>query len=340
MQIKPVPDKKVWEKFISFHSPQSLFQSWYWGETVIRSRDKKNVFLSRYGLTDSGNNLKGIFQIIKVLARRGTFLHVRHGPVLTDCNSDALKNVIDFLTDLARKEKAAFIRISPLIKPDDILKQIFKKSGFIDSPLQNIDAENCWVLDLDKSEEELLKGMRKTTRYLIRWALKNNVVITKTDDFKNLKDFQSLYDLTSKRHHFIKHTAIREEFEIFASSNQALLFKGYYQNKLLAAAIIIFYQNQAIYHHSASIDQKIPVNYLLQWEVIKEAKKRGLPVYNFWGISPSQKKNHPWNNLTLFKKGFGGREVVYNHCQDLPLNKFSYLATFLVEYIRKTLKGF
>jgi lipid II:glycine glycyltransferase (peptidoglycan interpeptide bridge formation enzyme) len=107
----------------------------------------------------------------------------------------------------------------------------------------------------------------------------------------------------------------------------------------LSAALIIFYNYQAIYHHSASIEQKIPVNYLLQWEIIKEAKKRGKKIYNMWGICPEDKRRHPWKGLTLFKKGFGGRIVEYLHAQDYPLSSF-YCTTYIIECLRKYIKGY
>jgi len=104
--------------------------------------------------------------------------------------------------------------------------------------------------------------------------------------------------------------------------------------------MILFYNHQAIYHHSASIPSKAPVNYLLQWEVIKEAKRRGKSVYNFWGIAPDGLDRHPWKNLTLFKKGFGGEQVNYLHAHDYPVSKLGYRFNYLVEYFRKIYKGY
>ncbi|OGG18034.1 hypothetical protein A3D78_00875 [Candidatus Gottesmanbacteria bacterium RIFCSPHIGHO2_02_FULL_39_14] len=340
MRIKIIDDKNQWEKFITSHSPQSFFQSWNWGETINRTRDKKVLFLNRYGLFNDNNVLIGIFQLVKVNARRGIFLHIRHGPILSQWDKPVLYFLKNYLIQLSKIEKASFVRLSPLVLPQNNLDRLFNKMGFVNSPIASLDGEYCWVLDLDKSEDDLLKSMRKTTRYLIRWALKNNIVINTSADRKDLDEFLDLYHLTAKRQHFAKHQGIKEEFEIFGSQHQALIFKGYYQKKLLSAAIIIFYQNQAIYHHSASRQQKIPVNYLLQWQAIRQAKKRQMKMYNFWGIAPPFRNRHPWNNLTLFKKGFGGRIIEYYHCRDLPVNKLSYLKTYTVEYLRKIMKGY
>jgi len=83
---------------------------------------------------------------------------------------------------------------------------------------------------------------------------------------------------------------------------------------------------------------KIPVSYLLQWEAIKEGKKRGCKTYNFWGIAPESeleaKKDHPWKGLSLFKKGFGGYKKEYVKTQDFPLS-WKYWPIYLFEEIRK-----
>ncbi len=112
-----------------------------------------------------------------------------------------------------------------------------------------------------------------------------------------------------------------------------------HQGEVLAGAIILFWGNQAFYHHGASVSTKIPASYLLQWKAIIEAQKRGIKVYNLWGIAPEDKPNHPWRGLTLFKKGFGGREIKYIHAHDFPLSPFYTLAR-TVETVRRIKKGY
>ena len=335
MEVRELKDKKVWESFIIKYSPVALFQSWNWGE-VIR---KMGQNFWRIGVYDNDGKLVAIAQVIKVKARRGTFLHVRHGPVLSAVNEKYFKFFIDFLKSLGKKEKAGFIRISPLLDNSDENQQFFRNFGFRNAPIQAMDGEYCWVLDIDKSENELLSGMRKTTRYLIRQAEKLGVEIVKSKKIEDLDQFFSLYKETARRQKFIQHKGIKQEFEELLKDDQIILFKGYHQKNLLAAALIIFYNNQAIYHHSASVEQKIPVNYLLQWEAIKEAKKRGKSIYNFWGVAPEGKSHHPWIGHSLFKRGFGGRVISYIHAQDLPIS-IEYCTTYLVETIRKWRKGY
>lgn len=333
MEIKEITDKNIWEAFVRKNSPQSFFQSWNWGEVI-----NKDHSLSRVGLFDE-NKLVGIAQVNKVSAKKGNFLHIRHGPIFNYWQKKYMNCLIEYLKNLNKSEKTVFLRISPLLQNTIENKSFFKSYGFIDSPIHAMDGEYCWILDLKKTEEELLTGMRKTTRYLIRQAQKLGIEIVKSKDQADIDEFLTLYKQTAKRHNFIEHKGIREEFNILLKDSQILLFKGYFGKKLLSAALIIFYNHQAIYHHSASIEQKIPVNYLLQWEAVKEAKRRNMDIYNFWGIAPDGNNRHPWQGLTLFKKGFGGEKREYLHAQDLPLSLL-YCTTYILEFFRKIRKGY
>lgn len=331
MQVKEITDAHLWEKFISENSPQSFFQSWVWGEIT-----RNNIW--RFGLYND-DKLEGIFQTVKVMARRGTFLQIRHGPVMKSWNKSQLQYFVFFISKFARTQKADFIRCSPLIENTKDNKKLIHQSGFIDSPIHQMDGEYCWLISLSPSEDDILGKMRKTTRYLIRQAGKMGVDIVRSTDDKDIRPFLDLYHETSRRQKFVEHKGIDIEIKEYLKNHTGIIYKGYYQNKLLAVALIIYYQNQAIYHHSASIEQKVPVNYLMQWEIIRDARSRGLKVYNMWGVAPENKINHPWRGLSLFKTGFGGSVKEYLHSQDLPLS-FKYCATYLIETWRKIRRGY
>jgi len=325
MTVKEITSSSAWNAFWEAHASNALFQSWLWGE-VLKARGEK---IWRFGFFE-GSILVGVALVHLVPAKRGKFLHVRHGPILTQNNWE---EVLQHLQKIATDEGAWFVRISPLVR------ELSSGLGLVPSPIHAMDGELCWVLDLNRSEDEILAGMRKTTRYEIRRAQKMGVEIAASKNENDLNHFIELYQKTAKRHGFVPHKAIEEEFRIFSRAGKALLYVGTYQGELLAGAIILFLGNQAIYHHSASLPTPIPVNYLIQWEAIKEAKNRGMKVYNFWGIAPFDNPRHPWRGLTLFKKGFGGREISYIHSQDLPVSPL-YVIPRTIESFRRFVKGY
>lgn len=165
--------------------------------------------------------------------------------------------------------------------------------------------------------------------------------VRSTTKFSDFNLFMRLYAITSKRHGFVPHRGMKEELEVFSKDNQAKLFLAEYKRKVIAGALIILYGDQAVYHHAATDDayKDIPAAYLMQWEIIKEAKNLGKKIYNLWGVVPEDRKNHPWQGLTLFKTGFGGRRVNFIHAQDLPLSPL-YWKTYFIEHTTKVIKGY
>ena len=334
LTMRPIKEPDVWENFLLTHAPKSLFQSWAWGDV----QERLGVRVWRLGFYEN-DVLVAIAQIMKVAARRGTFLHVRHGPVFKEQKREYWKEVLAHIVDFGKQEMAWFIRIGPLIEDCPANRALFSSFGLKPAAIHAMDAEYCWVLELSQPEEQLLAGMRKTTRYELRHAQKLGVVIEQSTEPKDLDAFFELYKETSDRHGFVPHQGIREEFEVYAGQNKAVLLLGKHEGKTLAGAIILFYGNQGIYHHGASLSSKIPASYLVQWEAIRQAKNRGMNVYNFWGIAPENKIKHPWRGITLFKKGFGGREIEYIHAHDLPISPL-YVVSRFVETVRGQLRGY
>lgn len=332
-----ISNKKEWEALLTQPNSSGLypfFQSFDWGEVEKELGDT----LYRFGIFEN-KELVGVCSVIDVHAKRGHFLHVRHGPVFKKISEEILGETVHYLCSLAKEKHASFLRVSPLLLPT--YAHSFAKLSFLPAPIHNMDAEICWVLDIQKSEEEILKQMRKTHRYLIRKAMGMDIKIIQATDKKEIDLFLNLYQNLSKRKHFVPHKGIREEFEVIQKENNAVLFLAYFENRVISGAMIVFTPEMAIYRHGASLQEynHIPASYLLQWEAIREAKKRNKKLYNFWGIAPLDKPNHPWQGLTLFKTGFGGERQEFLHAQDLPIT-MSYWKSYLIEAIRKTLRGY
>ncbi len=335
-KLEEITDKKVWETFLLERAPHTpFFQSWNWGE--VQQNLGNTIF--RFGLYEQ-DVLVGICLVVTIKARRGHYFHLRHGPLLLDFEKQ-FPHFLSLFKEKTKKYHVDFLRMSPILSAGTFDLSFFRKLGFRNAPIHNMDAENTCVLDVQKTEDELLANMRKTTRYLIKKAQKMSIEIVQTTDMKDFGAFNHLYEVTSKRHGFVPHRGMKEELAIFGKDNEAVLFLAKYEGKIIAGSIIIFYGTQAIYHHAASDElfRDIPAPYLLQWEVIKEAKKRGKQFYNFWGVVPENKQKHPWQGLSLFKLGFGGVRENSIHAQDLPLT-FSYWKTFAIETAWRIKRGY
>lgn len=337
MTVSEIENKGIWETFLLNCEEKTFLHSWNWGEF----QKKMNNRIWRLGIYED-SELISLALVVRLSAKRGIFLFVPHGPVVS-IRDGGIKNLIlatllQELTVLAKKEKASFIRISPVWdrNPENI--KIFSELKFREAPI-HMHAEETWELDITAPEENLLKGMRDTTRYLIRRAPRDGVEIVKSDKVGDLGEFNKVYRETVDRNHFVPFSDkyLKNEFDSFSKDNEVLIFLGKYQGETISSAMIIFWSNIAFYHHGASSFKyaKIPASYLLQWEVMKEAANRGCKTYNFWGVAPDDDPKHPWRGLTLFKTGFGGARRNLVKTQDYPLSK-KYWLTYLIETARKS----
>ncbi|MCX6718384.1 MAG: peptidoglycan bridge formation glycyltransferase FemA/FemB family protein [Candidatus Staskawiczbacteria bacterium] len=340
MDIKEVTNKEEWEGFLLKQAEKTFLQSWNWGEFNIKMKAK----IWRLGVY-SNEKLIGVALVIRVSARRGAFLFIPHGPVVSENSTgqdkkEILKLILLHLGNVAKEEKASFIRVSPIFLENEENKNIFLDLGFRDSPMHASAYSATWKLDVYPKEDELFKNMRKTTRYLIKKASENiDISIEKSADEKYVEVYQKLNREVAKRQKFVpfSDSFIKNEFEVFKQDNEVVFLFGKYKGEIIAGAMIIFWSGIAFYHQAASLSKytKLSIPYLLQWEAIKEAKEKGCSVYDFWGFTdPKLFPSHPWAGPTLFKMGFSGYSENYIKTQDFIISK-RYWISYVIESFRK-----
>jgi lipid II:glycine glycyltransferase (peptidoglycan interpeptide bridge formation enzyme) len=305
--IKEIINKLEWEDFLNQEEFILMKQSYKNGEFQKMIGEKYWIF----GIYEN-NKLIGGSLILGVHAKRGNFLFAPYGPIIKNDYKNCLQQFVKFLEIKAKKEGYDFLKFSPFINETEENKNIYKEVGFRKAPI-HILAETSWLLDLSPSEEDLLKNMNKNHRNLINRCIREGVKVDFSVSKEALNEFNELLNYTAKKHNFVRFSKkyIEQEFYSFEKDNEVSILRAYLpkDNKLDASAIVYFYGNSAAYRHGASLvkNKKLPSSYLIQWEAIKEAKRRGLKYYNFWGIAPeSAPNNHPFKGITHFKKGFGG----------------------------------
>lgn len=337
VETKQITQKGEWDAFLKTHDEANFLQSWEWGEF----HERINHPISRTGFYEN-NTLVGVILAVVEPARRARYLTVPGGPIIDWENLTLIETVKQTMRQIAQENNCVFVRVRPQLHNNERSREIFKKMGFTPAPI-HLHAQLTLQLDLSKSEEELMMEMRKNTRYELKKALSGNLRVEHTTDPNSIRSFYELQVELAKRQKFVPFSFpyLSEQFSLFASQNMAYLYSAYHENVLLAQAFIIFYGNEAVYHYGVSTPEgrEYPGAYLLQWEAIREAKRRGMKRYNFWGIAHEHEKNHRFYGLSIFKRGFGGEEIEYLPAQDLVINRGRYTLNKIVEHARKRLRG-
>lgn len=234
-----------------------------------------------------------------------------------------------FFLDYFRERGMVFVRVEP----------INDWEGF-SNPYRivpNRQARDRWILDVTKTELELLGGMHAKTRYNIHLAQRRGVEI-KEDDDVNL--FWNLNKETTRRN---KYTANpKSYYEAILGTAMTYQTTAYYQNTPVASAILLHYKDTLVYLFGASSNRyrHVMAPTFLQWYNIKKAKQLGCHYYDFLGCAPpptdSTKKvaefhryrwdaSHQFSQVTRFKAGFGGQVRSFSEARDIIIDKNKYL---------------
>lgn len=333
LEVREITHKRDWENFVLSCHPNVFLQSWNWGEFHRLMGNK----IFRLGVFE-GRKLVGVALVIKEEAKRGRYFTIPGGPILVNWGDfKSAKAIFNKLKRLGVEEEIDFIRIRPPIPDTPRYHRLFKKLGFRDAPM-HLHAETTLQLDLTQSEEQILAGMRKSTRYLIRRAEREGVKIKVSKDAGDVDILYRLQMQAQERHKFVSFSKefFEKHFKAFVDDDQVALIKANYRGETLAIGMFVFYGDTGTYHYSGSSSKhsKIPTSYAMVWRAIKEAKNRHCRIFDLWGIAPTDSPKHRFAGVTLFKKGFGGQRVDHLHAQDLPL-KASYWPTYIFETIRR-----
>jgi lipid II:glycine glycyltransferase (peptidoglycan interpeptide bridge formation enzyme) len=265
------------------------------------------------------------------------------------------KKIVARLKKIGEKEKAIFIQIEPNVEKMNkapYIEAAMEKLGLVPSA-HPLFTRFTFLLDLTKSEEELLKEMHPKTRYNIRVAQRHGVKISEDNSEKAFSEYLKLTWETTKRQNFYAHT---EKYHLLmwetlrlrsgqASNKQkvdkdrlsAHLLTAKYNNRVLAAWIVFVYNDTLYYPYGASsIEHKETMaSNLMMWEVIKFGKKLGLKKFDMWGsLGPEANPNDPWFGFHRFKQSYGPNLIEFIGSYDLVINPFMYRVYKVVNKIR------
>lgn len=335
IEIREIEDQKIWDDFQNKQEFSNILQSWEWGQ-FQKSLGRKVWY---WGVHD-GEKIIGTCMVHMIPTRLRTHLYTSNGPSIDWTNKDAVKTLIHFLKELGKENNALFVRMDPMIEDTPENSQMLGDLG-LKKATTNIQAENKWYLDVTTSEEDLLAGMKKNTRYSIRRSEREGVTVKYSHNVEDFEKFWGLFNQTVERQKFVPHTKEYYTKQIESFPQKYRIYWAEYKGDVLATALIPFYGNTGFYlHASASVNRLknvFPAHSLI-WEVVKDAKKENLKYFDFWGIAPTDDPKHPWSGFSFFKKSFGGFRKDLVRAYDLSLSP-KYQLVRILEKTRRLWGG-
>jgi lipid II:glycine glycyltransferase (peptidoglycan interpeptide bridge formation enzyme) len=300
-------------------------QSWEWGE----ARKKMGIEVLRLGEYQN-DVLKHVYQI--------TYHRIPYTPYKIGylprsiMPSDA---AVELIYSESKKRNAIFFKIEPNEPYESETPALLTLSNHPLFP------EWTQILDLNESEDQLLKKMKSKTRYNIHLAKKKGIVVKEMTNDKGFEIFSDLYFKTTERQKYKGHTVDyhRIIFEYLKNSSSHI-FIAFYNDKPLAAYHVFLYKDVLYYPYGGSSDEhrNLMAPHLLMWEIIKYAKKQGAQKFDMWGsLEKGYSQESPWAGFTRFKEGFGTEFYQFAGSYDLIINEKLYYIYNILYKIRKKL---
>jgi peptidoglycan pentaglycine glycine transferase (the first glycine) len=309
--------KAEWTEFYRLREEAHFLQSSEWGEL----KQQYNWEVIR--IINGGGGAQ-------ILIRKGPFGtrigYIPKGPVGKISNE-----LIDEIILTARTRNCFALTIEPDFWEGEIEIGRFIKDA---KPGRNIQPHRTLVISLAGNEDNWLGRMKQKTRYNIRLAEKKGVAVQATED---IPLFYSLMEKTGQRDGFGIHSQLyyQKVYEYFAPKGDCAVLLAEFEGQILGALMVIAHGKRSWYVYGASNDierNRMPT-YLLQWEAMKWAARKGCEIYDLWGIPDEDletleqlfetRSDGLWG-VYRFKRGFGGEIKRSVDAVDIVINPLLY----------------
>ena len=301
------PNEKDLNEFVEKNQYSSIFQTAHMVEVYKNLDDCDPISLAV--VNKDGEILSSLVAItftesktFKYFSRHST---IRGGPIFSQSieGAQATELLLNEYNHIA-KCGALYSRIYPLFNSENV-HDIAISCGYQHDEWLN------FIINLQKSKEDLWKNMNKPRKKGIKRAEKSGVSI---EEMKNCNDLPIFYELLKNTHERAKVPLkninfFESVFNRLGKKQYAKFYFAKYNNQYIAARLILTYCN-TMYDWYAGADtnfnDKYPSEYLI-WNILNIGREMGYKIFDFGGAGS------PYENYGVreFKRRFGGDLVNY-----------------------------
>ncbi len=320
LTIERITDRLTWNQALAVLPYAHILQTWEWGEfkrittgwQPIRLAFKQNGVI--IGMASVG--VRSVAKLLKVM-------YISKGAALPYEDQALTAEILTHLERFARKQGAIWLKIDPDViegtgipgeddeRSDDTgaaVKAMLTTHGWRFSADQ-VQFRNTVIIDVTRSEDDLLASMSQNTRRKVRVAERDGVQI-RVGTVADLPILYELYRVTGERDHFLIRPPeyYEKAWKTFIESGLAHPLIAELDGKPIAMVILFHFAHKCWYFYGASSSENrdsMP-NYLLQWHAIKWAKANGYTHYDMWGAPNEFVETDSMWGVFAFKRGFRG----------------------------------
>lgn len=227
--------------------------------------------------------------------------------------------------------KPFVIKVEPEIRTSSVDTDSWKRAGLRPARTNIQISQATIIVDLRADEDALLASFKPKCRYNIRLAARRGVVVEPVEPSDaNLDTMFELMAATQARAGFTLRSRdyFRGYWRLQTASSQAQLFFASYRGTVLAGVFATFFGNRGWYKDGGSTKahHDLMAPHLLQWEVMRWLRARGVEFYDLVAVPPADQvtDSHPLFGLYRFKSGFSDAITEFVGTWDFPVQRRRY----------------
>jgi len=344
--MKEAKDWKQWKDLCAEQGvTPPLYQGALWSKVLMKLLGNRSP-VAYVSETEQGAPSVGAVGYRYPLPFGYQWLYLPRGPLFFQEGDDQAM-LEGFLKDLKKHlpKKTVWVRFDPAVRADLTPGRVFRRAHKSFHPRATL------VVNIEQEPEQILAQMKQKGRYNIKVAQKKGVHVSgyrvdkgaliqfmgETYKGDPLKEYAALSDETAKRDGFAVHNLAYFEHLLQSFEKDAFLLLAHLDDKVIAGGIFLISGTTCLYYYGASSNnhRNTMAPYLLQWEAMQFAKKRGCHSYDFLGITSSSGDDPSLAGVTSFKKKFGGTEVLSDGTFEMVTNPLMYFVVRIAKALTK-----
>jgi lipid II:glycine glycyltransferase (peptidoglycan interpeptide bridge formation enzyme) len=300
--------KEDWTFLTEIIDHTLITQSWPYGSAISRA---KKINVERFNM---GNDALGNVAFAQVLTKRlvlnFAIARINGGPIFLPTYSNnvfILYQTISAIKSYLKSKGIYLLSLAPNIRHSDIHYQTFKQLAY-KLPIYPWGSS---IIDLKKTEEEILGNFNGKWRNGLNKSMKSNITVFKINkiesilpeyiDYQKSKNFIGIDSNLLKE---ISHEPTSKNWEVNIIRAQK---NDTYAEEILGSIVTIRNANTETYLMGMSTEhgKKLQANSLLLWHAILLAKQNGCINFDLGGLN-----NNTPQGIKKFKEGLNGNKYV------------------------------
>jgi lipid II:glycine glycyltransferase (peptidoglycan interpeptide bridge formation enzyme) len=314
----------------------------HWDELVVKNPDGGQILQTRawgefkrahrwapqYLLSDTERPV-AVLMLRHSVPGLGVLGYVPKGPGVA--GAVQLPALLDGLRAMAGSAFA--IKVEPEIEQSAAATSALRDIGLEKSRHDVQISRATIIVDLRPDEDAMLASFKPKSRYNIRLAQRRGVTVAPVPlDDHSLDTMYSLMASTRDRAGFTLRSKayFSQYWHLHAAAGQGQLFFASLDGEVLAGVFATYLGKKAWYKDGGSTKEHAAVMapHLLQWEVMRWLRARGVEAYDLVAVPPPAELTpaHPLFGLYRFKSGFNEHITEYVGTWDLPIRRRRFAA--------------